>query len=116
MPGPTDPFGDPIVAQRFIFDSAPFPSCHAATLAETAAGRLLAAFFGGTREGAPDVRIFTSRYDGSAWSPPQSVADGVESDGGSLPCWNPVLFRPTGGDLTLFYKVGPSPSKWWGMT
>jgi predicted neuraminidase len=43
------------------------------------------------------------------------VADGIQSDGSRQPCWNPVLFRPAGGPLMLFYKVGPSPSTWWGM-
>jgi predicted neuraminidase len=31
------------------------------------------------------------------------------------PCWNPILFQPREGPLLLFYKVGPSPSTWWGM-
>src|SRR4030095_1415675 len=31
-------------------------------------------------------------------------------------CWNPVLYQPRGGPLVLFYKVGPSPREWWGMT
>jgi predicted neuraminidase len=26
-----------------------------------------------------------------------------------------VLFQPANGPLLLFYKVGPSPSAWWGM-
>jgi predicted neuraminidase len=26
-----------------------------------------------------------------------------------------VLFQPKEGPLSLFYKLGPSPSKWWGM-
>jgi predicted neuraminidase len=26
-----------------------------------------------------------------------------------------VLFQPSNGPLVLFYKVGPSPSRWWGM-
>jgi predicted neuraminidase len=26
-----------------------------------------------------------------------------------------VLFQPKEGPLMLFYKVGPSPSRWWGM-
>ena len=32
-----------------------------------------------------------------------------------LPCWNPVLFQPKRGPLLLFYKVGPSPTSWWGL-
>ena len=31
-----------------------------------------------------------------------------------VPTWNPVLFQPKTGPLLLFFKVGPSPSAWWG--
>lgn len=31
------------------------------------------------------------------------------------PCWNPVLYQPPGDAPTLlFFKVGPTPSQWWG--
>jgi predicted neuraminidase len=43
------------------------------------------------------------------------VATGVQSDGTRYPCWNPVLFAMPDGTVSLFYKVGPSPSRWWGM-
>jgi predicted neuraminidase len=43
------------------------------------------------------------------------VADGVGFGTKRLPTWNPVLFQPTTGPLMLFYKVGPTPAKWWGM-
>jgi predicted neuraminidase len=39
----------------------------------------------------------------------------VQPDGTRYPTWNPVLFRAPAGTLWLFYKVGPSPSAWWGM-
>jgi predicted neuraminidase len=42
------------------------------------------------------------------------VANGIVG-GDRYPCWNPVLFQPRRGPLLLFYKVGPSPSQWWGM-
>lgn len=105
-----------VVREEFVFETAPFPSCHAATILELPDGELLCAFFGGTAERNPDVEIRLSRKPpGGVWSPPVSVADGIQSATNRLPTWNPVLFQPNGGDLMLFYKVGPSPSAWWGM-
>jgi predicted neuraminidase len=103
-----------IVKSEFIYERAPFPSAHASTIVETRGG-LVAAWFGGTKERDPDVGIWVSRHDGSQWSTPVEVANGVQPDGKRLPCWNPVLFQPTGGPLVLFYKVGPSPDTWWGL-
>ncbi len=98
----------------FIYESAPFPSCHASTIEETKDG-LLAAWFGGSDEGNPDVTIWTAHHNGTNWSAPVEVATGIQTNGQRHPCWNPVLFQSPGGPLLLFYKVGPSPSKWWGM-
>ena len=103
-----------VVRSEFIYERAPFAQCHATTLAETKAG-LVAAWFGGTREGNKDVGIWLARHDGKGWSAPVEVANGVESPENRYPCWNPVLFQPANGLLLLFYKVGPSPSTWWGM-
>lgn len=104
----------PIVTSEFIYERAPFPSAHASTIVEVKDG-LLAAWFGGTRERAPDVGIWTARRVNGAWTIPVEVATGVQPDGKRLPCWNPVLFDTGDGAITLFYKVGPSPSEWWGM-
>jgi predicted neuraminidase len=99
----------PIVSAEFIFESAPFPSSHASTIVETNTG-LVAAWFGGTREGHKDVGIWVARRESDRWTPPMQVATG---DGYS--CWNPVLYQPDQGPLMLFYKVGPNPREWWGM-
>ena len=104
----------PIVMSEFVYDEAPFPSAHASTIAETAEG-LVAAWFGGTEEGHPDVGIWTSRQDGRQWSAPVEIANGIQADGTRHPCWNPVLFQPSNGPLLLFYKTGPSPREWWGL-
>ena len=104
-----------LIKAEFLYEEAPIPSCHASTIAETTGGQLVAAWFGGTAEGRSDVGIWVSRLVAGRWSAPVEVADGVQADGKRLPCWNPVLFQPRGGDLLLFYKVGPSPSSWWGM-
>lgn len=104
-----------LLRSEFIYETAPFPSCHASTLAETPGG-LVTAWFGGKHEKNPDVAIWISRREGNAWSPPVEVANGNQPGGQPrLPCWNPVLHQPKDGPLLLFYKVGPSPSRWWGM-
>ncbi len=111
----------PEIQREFIYDSPPpTPECHASTVCETK-GALTAAWFGGTREKAPDVGIWFSRREGSGpaavWSPPVELFNGVGAGtkGTRLPCWNPVLQRSGDEALTLYYKVGPSPDTWWGM-
>ena len=103
-----------IEQSEFIYERAPFPSCHASTIEATKEG-LIAAWFGGSDEGQPDVTIWTARHDGTHWLTPVEVATGGPTNGTRFPCWNPVLFQAPNGPLLLFYKVGPSPSKWWGM-
>lgn len=103
-----------MVSSEFIFEAAPFPSCHASTIAETKDG-LIAAWFGGADEGRPDVGIWIARRGAAGWSDPVEVADGRQPNGKRYPAWNPVLFQSANGPLLLFYKVGPYPSGWWGM-
>ena len=59
-----------VVKSEFIYETAPFPACHASTIAETKGG-LVAAWFGGLREKSPDVGIWSARL----------------RDGKSGPCW-----------------------------
>ena len=103
-----------VLSSEFIYETAPFPQCHASTIVQAKDG-LVAAWFGGTREKHPDVGIWVARHEAGKWTAPVEVANGVQPDGKRHPCWNPVLFRPKTGPLMLFYKVGPSPSSWWGM-
>jgi predicted neuraminidase len=99
---------------NFIYEKAPYPSCHASTIVETKSG-LVAAWFGGTYERHPDVGIWVSHFKNGKWSESVEVANGVENDTLRYPTWNPVLFQMPGKELLLFYKVGPSPQTWWGM-
>ncbi len=103
-----------VVKSEFIYETAPFPECHASTIAESK-GTLVTAWFGGAKEGKSDVGIWLSRWEGGKWTAPVEVANGVESPEKRYPTWNPVLHQPKSGPLLLFYKVGPSPSTWWGM-
>ncbi|QKG57763.1 exo-alpha-sialidase [Hymenobacter sp. BRD128] len=104
-----------IAKQELLFTAPPFRQCHAATLVEVARGKFLVACFGGSQESRPDVAIWLTTLDKKGISAPQKVADGVVSDSLRYPAWNPVLFKPRGGELLLFYKVGPNPREWWGM-
>ncbi|MBQ5973529.1 MAG: exo-alpha-sialidase [Oscillospiraceae bacterium] len=82
-------------------------SCHAATVAMWN-GVPAAAWFAGTAEKNPDVRIWFSRRDG-AWSTPRAVtpANGVAD-------WNPTLFSEA-GRLTMIYKEGVDERHWYSL-
>lgn len=99
---------------EFVFAEAPFASAHASTIAATTES-VIAAWFGGPHEGHPQVRIWLSHKANAGWSTPVEVARGTDRRGRPQPCWNPVLHQAAGGPLLLFYKVGPSPRRWWGM-
>src|SRR4051812_35868109 len=58
-----------LIKSEFIFETAPFPECHASTIVETESG-LVAAWFGGTRERHPDVGIWLSRLTDGKWTAP----------------------------------------------
>ncbi len=103
-----------VVSSEFIAPSLPTASAHASTIVETPEG-LVAAWFGGSREGASDVGIWAARHVGGNWTTPVEIATGRRADGTRFPCWNPVLVRLRDGTLRLFFKVGPAPARWWGM-
>eukprot|EP00242_Pyramimonas_sp_CCMP2087_P008000 CAMPEP_0198199448 /NCGR_PEP_ID=MMETSP1445-20131203/2756_1 /TAXON_ID=36898 /ORGANISM="Pyramimonas sp., Strain CCMP2087" /LENGTH=209 /DNA_ID=CAMNT_0043869301 /DNA_START=180 /DNA_END=805 /DNA_ORIENTATION=- len=98
----------------------PTPACHAGTILHMEGGGILAAHFGGAKEGAVDVAIYLEmRLPGKdgIWSPPQMVAK-LELD---TPHWNPVLFCGSsskdsqacdGTDIWLFYKLGERSEEW----
>lgn len=109
--------GDPgLVSSGLIYPltNKPTAQCHASSIVELSDG-LMAAWFGGAHERNADVGIWVSVNKNGRWSHPVQVANGFENDSVRYPCWNPVLFKPKSGPLLLFYKVGPSPSEWWGM-
>lgn len=94
--------------KQYIFeDRRPFTSCHASSLVVLENEELLAVWFGGTKEGANDVAIWSSKRTRGEWGEPQKVA---YKEG--LPHWNPVLFRTKDGLLQLYYKVGHTIPHW----
>jgi predicted neuraminidase len=95
------------ITKEFIYTTAPFPSSHASTLVQLKSGDLMAAWFGGTYEGKPDVAIWSSVRSSDGWSKPVELAREPNT-----PCWNPVLFHTHDARLWLYYKFGPNPSSW----
>jgi predicted neuraminidase len=100
-------FGDAALLGEFIFTSAPFASSHASSIVELRNGDLLAAWFGGSAEGRPDVAVWAARRSGGKWSAPVVLVREPE-----IACYNPVLFHSKDRRLWLYYKFGPHPSNW----
>ncbi len=106
-----------IVTNEFLYEKADFPQCHSASIVETTNGDLVSAFFGGTREGHPDVCIYVCRKDKGTptWTKPVLAADGLLSNGERKACYNPVLYQQPEGPLYLFYKIGRNVADWKGF-
>lgn len=82
---------------------------HASTVVELKNGDVMAAWFAGTKEGAPDVAIYGARLHNGIWTEPRELARAK-----GVPCWNPVLFHTLDGRLWLYYKYGKKPDSWLG--
>jgi predicted neuraminidase len=99
-----------MLSGQIFSPSLHFPSCHAATVVETRAGQLLAAWFAGAHEGHANVAIWASRFDGRSWCAPFLLVDEP-----GVPLWNPVLYHDARGVVWLFYKSGPAVPAWSGL-
>jgi predicted neuraminidase len=93
------------------------PSVHAATAVELADGTLRAFWYGGSREGASDVAIYTATYAAGAWTPETALVRREEAQRSlqrSLrKLGNPVAGRDPRGRVWLFY-VSVSVGGWAG--
>jgi predicted neuraminidase len=80
---------------------------HAATATELPDGRLVAFWFAGSREAAPDVALMTSTFDGTAWSAARALIDGPGTGRAQgrfvKTVGNPVVFRHPSGEYWLIY-------------
>jgi len=113
--------GQPVFEQTFFDSIAEAPSVHASTIAVLPRGELVAAWFGGTREGAKDVSIYLSeKADAAApWQAPRVVVDAASASRqmGRLvkKLGNPVLHCDHQGRLWLYY-VTVSVGGWSGSS
>ncbi len=97
------------------------PSVHAASLIALKDGAVRAFWFAGSREGAPDVAIYTAVFDprASRWSAPTVVMDRVGAEKGLsryiAKLGNPVPARMADGRMQLFF-VTVSIGGWAGSS
>ena len=96
------------VTREYIMEEdRDFDSAHASTLLPLPGERVLAAWFAGSWEKAPDVAIWVSLRQNGSWERPRKVAD---ARGTAL--WNPVLFCLDENTIVLYYKCGAAISEW----
>lgn len=90
-----------------------FAECHASTIVHLKSGQLIAAWFGGKKEGTDDVAIWLTKGVPGNWSAPVKIAK-IRDDAH----WNPVLFRAPSGKIFLYFKVGKKIPSWetWFIT
>lgn len=100
---------EPSFKKEFLPIAATTPEVHSATIVELANGNLLAAWFGGSREGAADVAIYASEHKVSGWSPVRIVAERINSQlalGQYVrKLGNPVLTKDANGRIWLFVVI-----------
>ena len=97
-----------ICKQNVLLGDEGTPEVHASTLLPLENGRILAAWFGGTEEKHPDVRIWYSiRDEYGYWAKPLSIPSEE-----NVAHWNPVLDRKNDGSIRLYFKKGAVIPDW----
>lgn len=91
----------------FSQDGVPVPECHASTILHLNNGELIAAWFGGKKEGNDNVGIWMVKGKPGQWTKPIEIAK-IRNDAH----WNPVLFQSPEGRIFLFFKVGKKIPSW----
>lgn len=101
-----------LISKQFVFEENKyFKSCHAATILNLNKTDVMIACFGGTREGADDVKIWLTKNSGDVFEEPVRL-----SYKENIAHWNPVLFRGGNGkenfEIILYFKTGANPKTW----
>jgi predicted neuraminidase len=117
-PAPGTPF-EGLVAETDFASGGATPSVHCASAVEISRGRIYAVWYGGSREGAGDVAIWSAVYDPEShgWSPERRITTreetGLDEARYVKKLGNVVLARAEDGRLWLFY-VSVSLGGWSG--
>lgn len=111
----------PMFEERFLASTPEAPSVHASSITCLRDGRMFAAWFGGTREGARDVSVYGAHWDSEAdaWKTPCVIVDAAmasrELGRAVKKVGNPVVYYDQSGRLWLFY-VTVSLGGWSGSS
>lgn len=92
--------------KSFVCEKLPTEICHASTVLKLENGDFISAWFGGSKEGEPDVDIWVAVRKDGVWQAPFKIS--VDE---SLPHWNPVLFQLE-EKIALYFKVGSKIADW----
>lgn len=93
--------------KEMVCNPLPTANAHASTVLPLPDGTVIAAWFGGTKEGKGDVDIWYAQRDANGWGKPQKISYAAK-----IPHWNPVLFLRENGEICLFFKVGKKIPSW----
>lgn len=106
-----------IFESQIIPQPSYLPAAHSSSFTMMPNGDLLAFWFAGTREGSPDVKIWSSIYHSGKWSMAHAVLDPSMIARANhryvIKVGNPVIFRAQSGELHLFV-VSVSVGGWSG--
>lgn len=95
------------------------PAAHSSSFTVLPNGDLLAFWFAGTKEGRPDVKIWTSTYHAGVWSMATPLVDPQMISNANhryvVKVGNPVIYQAVDGNLHLFV-VSVSIGGWSGST
>ncbi|MFT3780941.1 MAG: exo-alpha-sialidase [Nibricoccus sp.] len=109
----------PFFNRSWVSPAEHTPAAHCSSICKLPSGDLLAIWYGGTREGAADVSLFTSRLPAgsSEWTPPERTVDRAlaenELDRTVKKVGNAVIFPDRAGNLLMVY-VSVSIGGWSG--
>ena len=107
----------PMFESQIIPQPSYLPAAHSSSFTMMPNGDLLAFWFAGTREGSPDVKIWSSIYHSGKWSMAHAVLDPSMIARANhryvIKVGNPVIYRAQSGELHLFV-VSVSVGGWSG--